>query len=214
MDADPLEKVRRIASRCNQHDLLQLRANCRAKQNLDATEVCERELDLRFPNWQTPATVRTPGGGKVPTKAMFREHVQECLSQIDAYVWLVNQFSASHLNMFKAHGRDDVSYEKLLLGERKHQRMHFAPTPELLEGRIVKDHSNDSRPVKLDCGWWANTNLSGLQKLRILERLAQQCSIVDDEWTWVTAEEAPALHKKVIERAHGRALLDKLARQK
>lgn len=214
MDIDPLEKVRVLARGRSLQELLQLRENCLAKQNLVAADVCESELDAHFPNWQTTGAVRARRGGAAPTTAMFRQRIQAFPSQIDGYIWLVNQFAACNLNMFESHGRDDVNYLRLLFGSREGGAMHFAPTQGLLDRKITKDPCSDARPVQLDCGWWINTNLSGLQKLRILERLAHHCGFAVEEWSWVTADETPALHRRVIQRDRGRVLLAELARRK
>lgn len=191
MGIDPLENVRSIASRCNKAELLNLRVNCLARNNPSAVEICERELDARFPNWEVGDPVRTRRGGTVPTTARFKNSTQKFPSQIDAYIWLVNQFAANNSNMFKSHGKDDVSYLRLLFGYRKDGAMHFAPTPDFLHKKTGKGIENDSRPVRLDCGWWANTNLSSTQKHRLLEDLAAHCKIKDDEWSWAPEIKTP-----------------------
>ena len=179
-----LEKVRRMASRCDKKsELIEMRANCLSKKNLEAVDVCENELDTRFPNWESPDVVRIGQGVAVPTKARFRNHTEKLPSQIEAYIWLLNQFAASNPNAFKPNGKDDSTYGRLLFGHREEWAMHFAPESKLIDFNR-NGAPTGARSIRLDCGWWANTTLSRPQKLRLLERLAQHCGIKPDEWAW------------------------------
>ena len=91
--------------------------------------------------------------------------------------------------------------------------MHFAPMSSMLDKKTDKGTENDSRPVQLECGWWANTVLSGSQKFRLLEALAHHCGIKSDEWSWEPENKIASLQEKVTQRARGQTILDGLTKQ-
>ena len=214
MNDHTLEKVIKWACGCkDKSELLEMRKNCRDNNNLEAVDVVENELDIRYPNWETADVARTRSSGTDPTNARFRRHTQKFASQIEAYIWLVNQFAASNPNMFTSNGKTDESYLRLLLGHRKGSAMHFAPMASLLEKKTGKVTENDSRPLQLECGWWANTVLSSSQKFRRLEYLAQHCDIKSAEWSWEPENKTASLPKTVTHRVRGQSILDALARQ-
>lgn len=215
MNEDALEKVRKMARGCtDKGSLLDMRTNCIAKKNVEAIDIVEDELDTRFPNWETTDVARLRGGGTVSTIGRFRSNTQKFPSQIEAYIWLVNQFAGSNENIFKSHGETGDSYLRLLFGNREGGAMHFAPMEHLLDKKVGNVTGNDSRPVQLECGWWANTILSGTQKIRLLERLSQHCGIKSDEWSWAPETKSTSLQNEIAQRARGKALLDELERQK
>lgn len=198
MNDDTLEKVRKWAHACkDKGELLVLRKNCCNRNDVEAVDIVENVLDIRYPDWETVDVARTRTGGADPINARFRGNSQKFASQIEAYVWLVNQFTASNPNMFKSNGKTD-SYVRLLLGRRQGFAMHFAPIASLLDKKTENVTGNNSRPVQLECGWWANTVLSEPQKLRLLEDLAQHCGIKSDEWSWEPENKTARLKKRVL----------------
>ena len=214
MNNEELENVRKWALACkDKNELLEQRKNCRDRNNLEAVDIVESVLDIRYPNWGTADVARTRSGGIVPTNARFQSRTQKFASQIEAYIWLVNQFAASNPNMFTSNGKTDDSYGRLLFGQRKDLAMHFAPMSSMLDKKTDKGTENDSRPVQLECGWWANTVLSGSQKFRLLEGIAQHCDIKSGEWSWEPENKTASLQKRVTQRDRGQTILDEFARQ-
>lgn len=78
MDNEKLENVRKWALACkDKNKLLVLRKNCRDRNNLEAVDIVENVLDIRYPNWGTADVARTRSGGIVPTNARFQSRTQK-----------------------------------------------------------------------------------------------------------------------------------------
>ena len=83
----------------------------------------------------------------------------------------------------------------------------------LLDKKTGNVTENYSRPVQLECGWWANTVLRSSQKIRLLEGLADHCDITSDEWNWEPEGNTESFQKRITQRDRGQTILDELARQ-
>jgi hypothetical protein len=109
-----------------------------------------------------------------PTTAMFRRNTVGFGSQREGYLWLLNRFAACVRNPRELLSNYAGS------GQVRH---YFGESPEdLFKASLVEKSGTFSM---LACGWFANTNLSNLEKHKILRWIAQDLGLEErGDWSW------------------------------
>jgi hypothetical protein len=103
------------------------------------------------------------------TVVRFRNTTNDCATEAEAYVWLLNQFLKDKGNFFIQKSADLKAYYD---GERG--AALFSPTGVCM-----------NRPVRLDNGWYAETCLNEDQKIGCLYLLAQTIGISSEtDYQW------------------------------
>lgn len=169
-----LEKFRAMINKPDRSkdDLLQILKNCLNRPEF-ANEVRE-VLAQRFPQHKRISRARGSRGS--PTQSSFKGQLCQFDSAKEAYVWLVERMIAVRPEVF-IEINSDTSYialgAKKLKVDKKRMRNYFARTPEKLFWHTPTLIDNTSNYGRLTNGWYANLNISHVQKFQILCRLSR-----------------------------------------
>jgi hypothetical protein len=126
-----------------------------------------------------------PGEAKMPaeqTEVSFRGLKKQCVSQQEAYEWLLDKFLSEKAEILN----DKINLIYIAEGSG---RRFLAQTQDELYG----DNAKERRHKKMSGGWYATMILDQETKLRVISRFAQVAGFkVGEDWSWDTPSQAQA----------------------
>jgi hypothetical protein len=165
-------------------------------------------IDERFPNSSTSSS------GTTETIATFRSTEKRFPTAKGAYVWLVGHFIGVKPEVFT-----DVRWETtgyVAVGLRRTEsggaiRNYFAHSPQQLFRNSPWLAENPSNYVRLQNGWYANTNLNNREKLDILTRFGWVVGLTyGPDWDFEVLDPSEGLRERNERIALGDKLLAEL----
>lgn len=157
-------------------DLLAMRENALGKKSVEHVHLAERVLDERFPTWRSATSKK---GGRKPTEAMFMGTAQHCLSEKDAYVWLMERFTQHYPKPF-----ENVDWETAFVAKGA-RTIYFAKSLKNLFKTSPDLASDPTKHHRLANGWYAKLVLSEKQKVELLMKFATVAQLrMGVDWDW------------------------------
>ncbi len=174
-------KYREAVKTSTESSLLVMRNNALSKDEI-YLRIVESELDQRYPQWRRPKIAK----GSDPTIARFRCPDLEFSSQVQAYVWIVNEFVKAYPGVIES---EDWRSEFMSKGRTGR---YFARNPSQLWEKSPHLVYDPSHYVILENQWYANTNLSKKQKISTLYKLTAALQICVSDWSFRSKAEQPS----------------------
>lgn len=157
--------------------LLKVLKNTRAKKAEQHEELVLRELDRRFPGWETATRARS--GGRTPNLAIFEGRKQQFGTAKEGFSWLAAQM------IDRAERGSGISDERLEIASSE-RRKYLAHSPEDLFSSSPHLAEDSNNYVKMPLGWYRNVNLPNKDKFDVLARFAWIASMKHpDDWDWI-----------------------------
>lgn len=215
MDTELIRK--RISNpACTRQELEQMLKDALSDNERELAYEIKDVLDERFTDWNAPAHSR---GGATETIATFRSTAKHFPTAKEAYVWLVNCFIGVKPEVFTNIRWETTGY--VAVGQRRNSegaiRNYFARNPQKLFYKSPWLAENHNNYVRLQNGWYANSNLSNAEKFDILVRFGWVVELkCGHDWDWEVLDPSEGLRDRQERIALGERLsaeLDSLLSQ-
>ncbi len=151
-------------------------------------------IDEKFPS------VSAAGRGATETIATFRSLVKHFPTAKEGYVWLVERFIGIKPEVFTDIRWETTGYVAVgrhRAEEGKAIRNYFARSPQQLFRNSPWLAESQGNYVRLQNGWYANTNLNNREKFDILVRFGWVAGLKGgQDWDWEVLEPSEGLRDR------------------
>lgn len=178
-----VERTRRLISnpKCSRVELESLLKEAIAANEREIAYEIRDVIEERF------SAVGRIGGGPAETVSRYKERERRFSTARDAYIWLVERFIGLRPEVFTDIKWGTTGY--VAVGQRHNERgairNYFARSPKKLFRKSPHLAENSNNFAQLTNGWYANTNLSNVQKFDILCRFGWVVGLKGGaDWDW------------------------------